>query len=228
MKSEVVSQVLDPATFEAREEILVAVREALGHTVSQPAPEGPEVTNAIPGALWDPKIEVDMLLSEVMKLGGIARRLSRNDLETALAGLVEAEGIERAVLWDTEQIRQLGLRELLTDLGVLVVPASADAQRVAGCDLGITGVDLALARTGTLVLRASVGQSPLASLLPRVHLAVLRATDLCPDLAGALTSLQAEPHFVLITGPSRTADIELTVTLGVHGPRSLYVWAFES
>ena len=213
--------------FAAREEILVAAQKALGRTVTQPVPERPDVPNVVPRAPVDPKTEVDVLLSEVIKLGGGARWLARGELKTALAALVDAEGIERAVLWETEHIGQLGLANMLADLGVLAVPASADAQRVACCDLGITGVDLALALTGTLVLRSSVDRPPMASLLPRVHLAVLRATDLCPDLAYVLTGLQAEPHFVLITGPSRTADIELTVTLGVHGPRSLHVWALE-
>jgi L-lactate dehydrogenase complex protein LldG len=227
VKTEEVSSNMGADTSASREEILVAVQKALGRTVIRSMPERPRVRNVLPEAPFDPETEVDVLLSEVIRLGGRARRLARRDLRTALIGLVDAERIERAVLWETDFIGQLGLSELLSELGVLVVPASADAQRVAGCDLGITGVDLALAHTGTLVLRSSVERSPVTSLLPRVHLVVLRATDLCPDLASALIGLQEEPHFVLITGPSRTADIELTVTLGVHGPRSLHVWALH-
>jgi len=227
VKTEDVSQTMGHEALAAREEILVAVQRALGRAAGQPVPESAEVPDAIPAAPFDPKAEVDALLSEVTKLGGTARWLARADLDAALAGLVEAERIERAVLWETERIGQLGLGKALAALGVLVVPASADPQRVAGCDLGVTGVDLALARTGTLILRSSSERPPLASLLPRVHLAVLREADLCPNLASALAGLQAESHFVLITGPSRTADIELTVTLGVHGPKSLQVWAFK-
>jgi L-lactate dehydrogenase complex protein LldG len=67
----------------------------------------------------------------------------------------------------------------------------------------------------------------MVSLLPRVHLAIVRPSALRADLSQAFAEVKNDGYFVLVTGPSRTADIELTVTIGVHGPKSLHVWTVE-
>lgn len=103
----------------------------------------------------------------------------------------------------------------------------ADPRLVASCELGVTGVDAALPETGTLVLTTSPERPRVVSLLPRVHLAILTGEALRADLRQAFADIRQEGYSVLITGPSRTADIELTLTLGVHGPKALYVWVLE-
>jgi len=92
-------------------------------------------------------------------------------------------------------------------------------------EAGLTLAAAGLADTGTIV---QPGHANLASLLPRRHFALLPARSLHPSLADWLASLQAkglrsEPSWTLITGPSRTADIEMTLTIGVHGPAELLV-----
>ena len=92
--------------------------------------------------------------------------------------------------------------------------------------LGITCCGAFLAETGSMVIEAGPGRGTLASLLPEIHLALSYPED-CRDglgdylagLAGALPS-----RFTLITGPSRTGDIELTMTTGAHGPRRTLHW----
>jgi L-lactate dehydrogenase complex protein LldG len=96
---------------------------------------------------------------------------------------------------------------------------------VAECDLGITGADFALPETGTLGLRSTIEQPRTVSLLPRVHLSLIRTSCLNADLHHVLDEVKQAGYFVFVTGPSRTADIELTVTVGVHGPKTLYVWS---
>jgi L-lactate dehydrogenase complex protein LldG len=76
-------------------------------------------------------------------------------------------------------------------------------------------------------LRAAPDKPRLVSLLPRVHLALLSPQALRADLPQALADIKSDGYAVCITGPSRTSDIELTVTIGVHGPKSLYVWVVE-
>ena len=86
---------------------------------------------------------------------------------------------------------------------------------------------MALPETGTLVLRTSLERSRAVSLLPRVHLALVRSAHFRADLETVLREMRTAPYFVFVTGSSRTADIELTVTIGVHGPQVLYVWVLE-
>ena len=95
------------------------------------------------------------------------------------------------------------------------------------CDLGITESDYLLPETVTLVLRSSAEKPRAVSLLPRVHLAIVRPEMLRPDMHQVFAEAKDGNYLVFITGPSRTADIELTVTLGVHGPKNLYVWMME-
>jgi L-lactate dehydrogenase complex protein LldG len=86
-----------------------------------------------------------------------------------------------------------------------------------------------LADTGTLVLCSSPGDHRLDSLLPPLHIALLRARDILPDLPALFDRLAAERSFeahsaiTFVRGPSRTADIELTLTVGVHGPEKVRV-----
>jgi L-lactate dehydrogenase complex protein LldG len=78
-----------------------------------------------------------------------------------------------------------------------------------------------------LVLDSSVERNRLVSLVPPVHIAILDASRIYASLAETLAGLQSRgelsPAITFITGPSRTADIELTLAIGVHGPQELYV-----
>ena len=95
---------------------------------------------------------------------------------------------------------------------------------MALCDLGITEADYLLPETGTLVLTSSTEKPRAVSPLPRVHLAIVRPEMLLADIHQVFAEAKDGNYRVFITGPSCTADIELTVTLGVHGPKNLYVW----
>jgi L-lactate dehydrogenase complex protein LldG len=99
--------------------------------------------------------------------------------------------------------------------------------------VGLTGAEAGLADTGTIVVRNGPGHTPLASLLPPAHVAILQAGRIFPDMRayfsyvgrqpGASEQIHDTSNLVFITGPSRTADIEQTLTLGVHGPRELII-----
>jgi L-lactate dehydrogenase complex protein LldG len=98
--------------------------------------------------------------------------------------------------------------------------------------IGITSADYAIAETGTLVLISGGEQHRLISLLPPVHICLLEPSRIVPTLAVLLARVKedfyggAEPPpqaLTFITGPSRTADIEHTLTKGVHGPSELHV-----
>jgi L-lactate dehydrogenase complex protein LldG len=112
---------------------------------------------------------------------------------------------------------------------VLVAPAFGASPRElqAQAEVGLTGCDAAIAETGSLVLLSGPGKARAVSLLPPVHLAVVRPADLCFSMGELFqkhaSALAASAACTVVTGPSRTADIELTLTLGVHGPGQVLV-----
>jgi L-lactate dehydrogenase complex protein LldF len=171
--------------------------------------------------------EIDLFMSEVNALKGKARRIRAEGIEDALSELVEMEHVQAAVSAQTESILRWQIRQTLTARGVELIPPSASKREMARADLGITEADYVLPETGTLGLLSSDEQPRGISLLPRVHLALVRASALRADLHHVFAQAKAHKYLVFITGPSRTADIELTLTLGVHGPRALYVWVVE-
>ena len=108
-----------------------------------------------------------------------------------------------------------------------------DRAALLECDAGLTGAQAGIAETGTLVLRSREERHRLVSLVPPVHVAVLRASRILGGLEEAFEFAAADGPaalsraVTLITGPSRTADIELTLVVGVHGPKELHVIVLE-
>lgn len=91
---------------------------------------------------------------------------------------------------------------------------------------GLTGCAAGIANTGTVLL-LDEGETLKASLLPETHLAILPTRLLVADLPEALAETRNASNAVLVTGPSRTADIEMTLTIGVHGPKEIIVFLVD-
>jgi L-lactate dehydrogenase complex protein LldG len=88
-------------------------------------------------------------------------------------------------------------------------------------DAAVTDVDYAVAETGTLVIRPTPRQGRSMSLVPMYHIAFIEPHQFLPDMLDLFASLAADPdrgNVILISGPSKTADIEMNVVTGVHGP----------
>ncbi|HEX5053953.1 MAG TPA: lactate utilization protein C [Planctomycetota bacterium] len=105
------------------------------------------------------------------------------------------------------------------------LPAAATHEQLFAADVGITGAQWAIAETGTLVLDSAQERHRLASLLPPVHIALLPVSRLLCSMGEVLKTLDRPLPCAatFVTGPSRTADIELKLIVGVHGPRELHV-----
>ncbi len=206
--------------------VLESIRRSLGRTaqapVEQPASPRPPVLPARqPGPV---EAEIELFLTELKALSAVGRRLTPTDVAGALTALVAGQDIHKASVWETPYLKELKIAARLEELGVELVSPDADKLRLAQCDLGVTEADFILPETGTLVLRSSAEKPRAVSLLPRVHLAVATPSALRADLHQVFAEAKDSPYVVFITGPSRTSDIELTVTLGVHGPKFLVVW----
>ena len=128
----------------------------------------------------------------------------------------------RIALSDAPLVAQLGSAIRVNAMSI--TPSAAD---LFSYDLGITTAQAGIAETGTLVLESESERHRLVSLLPPVHIAILEASDICLTLNEALSLVRRDGvmsrTITFITGPSRTADIELTLAIGVHGPKELYV-----
>lgn len=118
-------------------------------------------------------------------------------------------------------VAELGLAARFVAAGIAVLtpddPGWPDGIAFAG--VGVTGAALGLAATGTVAVPCGVGSPRSTSLVPPAHVCLVREADLVEDLAAALGRLATMPSSLAwISGPSRSADIEMTLTLGVHGP----------
>lgn len=169
---------------------------------------------------------------ELSDLDGQFIHCKSSDLSENIINLLREKNIHRILAW--EEIH------LPKDIHQVLISAGIKIQSDAGLEeirldkelhienqiptAGLTGAIAAIAETGTLVLPADDGRSPAASLLPDIHIAVFNVQDLYPDLSSIflLEELLRSPSTTLISGPSRTADIEMTLTIGVHGPKELY------
>ncbi len=123
--------------------------------------------------------------------------------------------------WDPDQL-PYGAGEALR--GETVAFARDTRELQAQADIGLTGCEAALAETGSLAMVSGPGRPRTASLLPLTHIALIRQADLLQGMGEFFVLYQQSPvlpYLVFITGPSRTADIELSLTLGVHGPGKL-------
>ena len=205
--------------------IIDNIRQSLGRTAQTPLSLRPDI--------YEPRLpestdsEITRFLGEIKKLSGVGQKLSSANIASELKSLVVEQNIRKATAWETPRLRQLGVTEILNSLGVELVSPNANKHEMAQCDLGITEADYLLPETGTLVLSSSAEKPRAVSLLPRVHLAIVRPEMLRPDMHQVFAEAKDSNYLVFITGASRTADIELTVTLGVHGPKNLYVWLID-
>jgi L-lactate dehydrogenase complex protein LldG len=100
-----------------------------------------------------------------------------------------------------------------------------------GYDCAVTDVSYAVAETGSLVVEPSPGQGRGLSLVPMIHVAIVEPKNLVPDLVDLMEKLKWEgksrSNAILITGPSKTADIEMNVVTGVHGPNVVKVFVLS-
>ena len=140
-----------------------------------------------------------------------------------LTGLVREHAITSAVVSAEPRARALvePLRALGVEVSTDLSPAAA-----ARADLGVTSAVSAIAATGSAVVDCAVAGSRTASLLPRVHACVIDAASIAATPADVFRPLgdgrSLPSNLVLISGPSRTGDIEQLITLGVHGPVAVH------
>jgi L-lactate dehydrogenase complex protein LldG len=137
--------------------------------------------------------------------GSVAATVGEIVRESGLKTFSVSEGLSQAQ----------SVRDALKDAGL------ADSEPPAG--IAVTDASWAVAETGTLVIRGSRRRF----ITSEVHVAILEGSRLLKDLEDVPFSVEASPFLTLVTGPSRTADIERVLVLGAHGPRRLVVLVIQ-
>jgi L-lactate dehydrogenase complex protein LldG len=215
--------------------VLKQIRESL-KTAHLPAARA-TIPSRVPAGEGNHAAMVEHFRRELEPIGGTSF-LARDDahaIEILLSLLSEVDGKEY-LAWDDLELPARGIGEALRENGYtrrkIDVPSDPsdrkiDLLQLAQVNVGITGAQGGLADTGSLALVSSPTRPRLASLLPPTHIALLPVSRLYPTMASffaAHPNITGEgSNLIFVTGPSRTADIELTLQRGVHGPKFLNV-----
>jgi L-lactate dehydrogenase complex protein LldG len=210
----------------ARDQILTDIRTALGRSSGQPPT--PLDAPLLRKPRVDRKLYIQTFVQRFEKLAGKAFIVP--DTAAVVPQLSSLLDGKRVVASNAPFLEACGITALPhVESGFTNRDALRDA--CAAADIGITSADYALAETGTLVMLSSIQEARLISLLPPVHVAVVPRSLIVANL-DELLSLLPKPaeqtsSMVLITGPSRTADIEQILVRGVHGPGEIYAVIVE-
>jgi len=213
--------------------VLDNVRRALGRTTTV-APV-PLEDFAAPRAESDPDAVLKRFIDEVQLVRGAVHLCASNDLVPTILQIQPPEAGEIAIS-GSHLLSDLAVeRELVANGCSVFNTAGVDHEklvtRLAGAAAGITSVDYALAETGTLAVSSDEPAALLVSLLPPVHIAIVRRAQIFASLDEVINGLGQQAlearaggrSVSFITGPSRTSDVELVLSIGVHGPKELHV-----
>jgi L-lactate dehydrogenase complex protein LldG len=214
--------------------VLADIRSALKRT---------ESLRPVPLSLFDEPDVVqgdatERFIQEAIALGSDVHRISNgSDVATTIAEICKPNN--EIVLTRSSMIEELDLGPRLQSLGLSVTfisefPRDEVIPRLAVVNVGVTGVHCAIAETGTILLTSEDHHSLLASLLPPIHIAVLRSSQIKRSLHEVIEELGSEMlantarSATFITSTSRTGDVELTLSIGVHGPKELHLIVVDS
>lgn len=205
----------------AKETILKKIRQALANPVPVPfqSKEGSS-------SLFKPSVQ-ELELEFAENFTGLKGRfsfcLNFNELADQLNGIFSAYSIKSVVC------KEEGLLKLLLKSGVKAL----FTDDLATAEVSVTSCELLIARTGSIILSSAQPNGRTASIYPPIHICIAFTSQLVYDLREGIQMLKEKyntklPSFItLATGPSRTADIEKTLVIGVHGPQEVFVLLLE-
>lgn len=215
---------------EARRAILASIRERLeeSKSLADERIDEPRRASAAHSIGADDKTSRAAWFQQMLEaVGGKTVRVS-SDKQAAevIDQIITKTAARRVAVSDAVIVARLAA---LIKSDVDRVDSTAKSGELLNCDIGITSAQWAIAETGTLVLVSDSERHRLISLVPPVHIAVIESSQICVSLDEALLLVRGEGEAGLsravtfITGPSRTGDIEMVLTIGVHGPQQLHV-----
>lgn len=200
----------------SKENILSRIRKALEKPVPLPFPQA-ENNNDV---YLPPTDDLTVMFAQnfTALLGKFAYCENHQELAQQLKEIVAARK------WKEVYCVEDGLKYLFQKNGF----SDFSTRPLAECDVAITSCELLVARTGTMVLSSALPEGRTASVYAPVHICIAESSQIVYDVGDALEHMKEKygvqlPSMIsFATGPSRTADIEKTLVVGVHGPKEVY------
>lgn len=204
----------------AKENILKKIRQALINPVPVPFPQSEGTESVFQPAVQEPEVEFAENFTKLQ--GRFVFCADETELAQQLDALVKSRN------WKNIYCQEPALRETLQQHGYNGFAATD----VATCDASITGCEWLVARTGSIVMSSAQPSGRVTSVYAPVHICIAYTNQLIYDIKEALQQVkekyeQLPSMITLATGPSRTADIEKTLVVGVHGPKEVFCFLVE-
>ena len=204
-----------------KENILRQIRKALEHPVPLPFPLQDMSSQIYP----EPGDDLSVLFAAEFTrlLGRFAYCINKEDLVSQVTALI------REQKWKEIYCKEVLIQDIFTNSGF----NDFSEKSLAESDVSITSCESLVARTGSIVLSATITEGRTASVYAPIHICIARTSQLVYDVKDALSFLQKKygdqlPSMIsFATGPSRTADIEKTLVVGVHGPKEVYCFLLD-
>ncbi|MCP4142583.1 MAG: hypothetical protein GY755_20280 [Chloroflexi bacterium] len=179
-----------------------------------------DLVHVVPNLSDNPEELLLRFITEAEKLSCKTHQVTdeKGAVEEILA-LIEGE--EKVLGWSFDKIGLPDLESALNEKNIVVDKSANPEARY-----GITGADAALAATGSIILSSGAGKPRVASLLPLIHIAVLRREQIMQDLESWIAAKEdftESSNVFVISGPSKTADIAMELVMGMHGPQELHI-----
>lgn len=200
----------------SKENILKKIRKALIHSTPLPFPQSEGNLSVYPQP--EQELEIEFAEQFTKLQGKFIFCLNQQELAFQFNSLVKKQGWKKIYCTEEKWLKLIDsqLTEWLTD-------------DLAGCDISVTGCEALVARTGTIVISTTQSSGRTTSVYAPVHICIANTRQLVYDVKDALHQLKNRygerlPSLIsFATGPSRTADIEKTLVVGVHGPKKFIV-----
>ncbi|HPG10232.1 MAG TPA: LUD domain-containing protein [Chitinophagaceae bacterium] len=205
----------------SKENILKKIRKALSHSTPLPYPQSEGNQPLFPKPQQE--LEVEFAEQFTRLQGKFIYCINRQEFAFQLTSLIKKQGMMKVFCLEEnllgEAVQQLSDRLVKEDIG--------------NCDVAITGCEFLVARTGSIVMSSAQLSGRTTSAYAPIHICVAHASQVVFDIKDALQELKNKyksglPSLITFaSGPSRTADIEKTLVVGVHGPKEVYLFLLE-
>ncbi|MCX6247930.1 MAG: lactate utilization protein [Bacteroidetes bacterium] len=206
----------------SKEKVLKKIRDALIEKTDPPYPII-DTESSVYTPLTEP---LDVAFAQ--ELVKVAGKFGYCESEDEFLSFLQSYILEKD--WPVMYCYDEKLQALLKEGGI---PFESEPEKFTDMKLGITRCEYLIARLGTVMVSSHISPGRRMTVFPEIHIVVAYTSQLVPDLKDALKNIRKKyednfPSLIsLITGPSRTADIEKTLILGAHGPKELYVFLIE-